>query len=143
LRRGRAIVEWLAAHAANAGARELCPPTFSAPDFFAACGFREFPREDVPAAVAATEKFANLCPASAVCLVREDAALGVLFDQQQGLGFERGADRDDQTPAGFELGEQRRRDQVRRGGHGYAVEGVELGSAEIAVGAAGLDIDEA
>ncbi len=68
---GRAIVEWLAAHAANAGVRELFLLTFSAPGFFSACGFHEFPREDVPAAIAATEEFANLCPASAVCLMRD------------------------------------------------------------------------
>ena len=71
---GRAIVEWLAAHAANAGARELYLLTFSAPGFFAACGFRECSRTDVPAAIAATEEFANLCPASAVCLMRDLSA---------------------------------------------------------------------
>jgi N-acetylglutamate synthase-like GNAT family acetyltransferase len=73
---GRAIVEWLAAHAAKAGARELYLLTFSAPGFFAACGFHECSRADVPAAIAATEEFANLCPASAVCLMRELGASG-------------------------------------------------------------------
>lgn len=68
---GRAIVKWLVVHAANAGVRELYLLTFTAPGFFAACGFHKFPREGVPAAIDATEKFANLCPASAVCLIRE------------------------------------------------------------------------
>ena len=67
---GRAIVEWLAGYAAKGGARELYLLTFSAPGFFAACGCREFPRAEAPPAIAATEEFANLCPASAVCLMR-------------------------------------------------------------------------
>jgi amino-acid N-acetyltransferase len=42
--------------------------TTTRPEFFAALGFAQVPRETAPAAVRATRQFASLCPASAVLM---------------------------------------------------------------------------
>jgi amino-acid N-acetyltransferase len=53
------------------GHRQVFLLTTSAQDFFAARGFRPLPRATVPAGIAATAQFQSLCPASAVCMVKE------------------------------------------------------------------------
>ena len=58
---GRAIVEWLAEHAAQTGVETLYLLTFSAPGFFERCGFAIIPREAVSPEIAATAEFSLLC----------------------------------------------------------------------------------
>lgn len=55
-------------HARNMGATHLYLLTTTAAQFFEARGFRHCPRDAVPTAIAATQEFRSLCPASAVCL---------------------------------------------------------------------------
>lgn len=58
------------------GHRQIFLLTTSAQDFFAARSFQPLPRANVPAEVAETAQFRSLCPASAVCMVKElDGAL--------------------------------------------------------------------
>lgn len=39
--------------------------------FFAALGFREIERQSAPAEITATMQFEQLCPSSAICMVKE------------------------------------------------------------------------
>jgi protein-tyrosine-phosphatase/N-acetylglutamate synthase-like GNAT family acetyltransferase len=45
--------------------------TTTAPEFYLRFGFRRFPRDGVPASVAASTEFASVCPVSAVCMAAE------------------------------------------------------------------------
>lgn len=67
---GGALVKRLAAEAQRAGVEQFYLLTTTAEKFFARRWFRRLPRDQVPAAVAATPEFQSLCPASAVCLTR-------------------------------------------------------------------------
>ena len=44
--------------------------TLTAEGFFKKCGYRPIARESAPAGIQETTEFRNLCPASAVCMVR-------------------------------------------------------------------------
>ena len=44
--------------------------TLTAEGFFEKCGYRKIARDSVPAGIQETTEFRNLCPASAVCMVR-------------------------------------------------------------------------
>jgi amino-acid N-acetyltransferase len=44
--------------------------TLTAEGFFNKCGYRPIARDSAPAAIQETAEFRNLCPASAVCMVR-------------------------------------------------------------------------
>ena len=44
--------------------------TLTAEIFFEKCGYRKIARDSVPAGIQETTEFQNLCPASAVCMVR-------------------------------------------------------------------------
>jgi amino-acid N-acetyltransferase len=67
---GDKLVQDLAGRASRAGVQNFYLLTTTAGQFFVARGFREIARDRVPAAIAATEEFRHLCPASAVCLSR-------------------------------------------------------------------------
>ncbi len=67
---GGRLVSRLAAAAARTGAKRFYLLTTTAEAFFARRGFRKIPRAEVPAAIAATTEFHNLCPVSAVCMTR-------------------------------------------------------------------------
>ncbi|UCD81284.1 MAG: GNAT family N-acetyltransferase [Desulfobacterales bacterium] len=44
--------------------------TMTAENFFAGCGYLKTDRESAPAGIQQTTEFQNLCPASAVCMVK-------------------------------------------------------------------------
>ena len=44
--------------------------TMTAEAFFKKCGYRQIARESAPTAIQETAEFQNLCPASAICMVR-------------------------------------------------------------------------
>ena len=44
--------------------------TLTAEAFFEKCGYRQIARDSAPAKIQETTEFRNLCPASAVCMVR-------------------------------------------------------------------------
>lgn len=65
---GSEICQRLEARAAAAGVETLYLLTTSARAFFADRGYEAVERASVPAAIARTRQFADLCPASATCL---------------------------------------------------------------------------
>jgi len=65
---GGALCRTALARAAALGAHELYLLTLGAEAFFARLGFERIVRGSVPEAIAASEEFASLCPASAVCM---------------------------------------------------------------------------
>ena len=67
---GRAMIERLLALAAEYGIERVWLLTTSAPGFFARLGFADVERTMVPLAIAASEEFGDLCPATAVCMLR-------------------------------------------------------------------------
>lgn len=73
-RRGRGlgaeVVEQLAGAAQELGVRTLWLLTTDAEAFFAARGFATVARDEAPAAVAGTQQFQGLCPASASLMRR-------------------------------------------------------------------------
>jgi amino-acid N-acetyltransferase len=71
---GDRLVRELAARARAAGVRRFFLLTTTAERFFAARGFTRIERAAVPPAVAATEEFRSLCPASAACMTRSVGA---------------------------------------------------------------------
>lgn len=70
---GRLVAE-LTKRARAAGLSRFYLLTTTAEAFFRSRGYTRVERAAVPAAVAATPEFQSLCPASAVCLVREIGA---------------------------------------------------------------------
>jgi amino-acid N-acetyltransferase len=68
------LLEELDRTAARRGVRRWWLLTTTAQDFFARRGFRATPRSEVPATVAATGEFRDLCPATAVCMSRAVAS---------------------------------------------------------------------
>jgi N-acetylglutamate synthase-like GNAT family acetyltransferase len=67
---GRAMIERLLALASEYGIERVWLLTTSAPGFFAKLGFDHVERTTVPPAIAASEDFSDLCPSTAVCIVR-------------------------------------------------------------------------
>lgn len=65
---GRRVVAAVIAEARRLGAGRLWLLTETAEGFFARLGFRPAPRAAAPAAIAATDQFAALCPASATLM---------------------------------------------------------------------------
>lgn len=65
------IVAALEHLAMSDGARRLWLLTTDAGPVFDRLGWRRAPREEAPAEIAASAEFAALCPASAVCMVRD------------------------------------------------------------------------
>jgi amino-acid N-acetyltransferase len=68
---GIALTRALEAHARSTGCVSLVLLTTTADEFFAAIGYRRIGRDEVPDAVRASAEFLSLCPATAVCMVRE------------------------------------------------------------------------
>jgi amino-acid N-acetyltransferase len=67
---GAALCDTLLGDARRRGVRDAYLLTTTAPRFFARLGFAPIARAAVPAAVRATREFAELCPASAICMQR-------------------------------------------------------------------------
>jgi N-acetylglutamate synthase-like GNAT family acetyltransferase len=67
---GRAMIEQLLALASDYGIERVWLLTTSVPGFFAKLGFDHVDRTTVPPAIAASEEFSDLCPSTAVCMVR-------------------------------------------------------------------------
>ncbi|SFR31107.1 MULTISPECIES: arsenic resistance N-acetyltransferase ArsN2 [Halorubrum] len=68
---GTALCDALEAEATADGVDALYLLTTTAADFFAARGYAEIPREEIPAEIRATSQFEGLCPSTAVCLWAE------------------------------------------------------------------------
>ena len=70
---GRALVTRVISDAEARGIRALYLLTTTAERYFPSFGFREIPRDSVPADVRETAEFKTACPASAVVMCRESA----------------------------------------------------------------------
>jgi len=68
---GAAMCDALAARAREEGVETLYLLTTTAAAFFEGRGYERVARETAPPAVRATTEFADLCPASAICMRRE------------------------------------------------------------------------
>lgn len=66
---GRLLVDAAIAEARGSGVARLWLLTTTAADFFARLGFTAVERSSAPSAIRATREFADICPASAVCMV--------------------------------------------------------------------------
>lgn len=72
---GIALTRALEAHAAEVGLSKLVLLTETAAGFFERLGYQVVARSAAPAALQASAEFRTLCPASAVCMIRNlDAA---------------------------------------------------------------------
>jgi len=69
-RLGTGLVEALEAHARDLGLSSLALLTTTAAPFFAARGYREVDRAEVPPAVRAASEFCGVCPSSAACFLK-------------------------------------------------------------------------
>jgi amino-acid N-acetyltransferase len=67
---GRRLVEAVLECAASMGQRDIYLLTTTASDFFLRLRFTRIDRDRVPAPIAATRQFAELCPATAICMHR-------------------------------------------------------------------------
>lgn len=67
---GGALLAYAESQAAVLGIETLYLLTTTAERFFAAHGYTEIPREAAPPPIRATAEFAELCPASSVCLTK-------------------------------------------------------------------------
>ncbi len=67
---GRAITAMLEVEARGRGCRAVYLLTIGEGRFFARLGYEPCNRDDVPAAIGATEQFTSLCPASATVMVK-------------------------------------------------------------------------
>jgi amino-acid N-acetyltransferase len=67
---GRALVSRAIADAEARGIRALYLLTTTAEHYFPSFGFRQIPRDEVPAAMRATDEFEHACPTSAVVMCR-------------------------------------------------------------------------
>ena len=73
---GRRLVEQILKMAASMGQHDVYLLTTTASEFFERLGFMRIGRDRVPAPVAATQEFTELCPATAVCMHRHLASEG-------------------------------------------------------------------
>ena len=67
---GRHLVDTLEAYARDRGLGSLALLTTTAAPFFAALGYREVDRAEVPDAVRAASEFCSVCPSSAACFLK-------------------------------------------------------------------------
>ena len=67
---GRALVAEAEGRARRRGVRSLALLTTTAAPLFAALGYREVDRAEVPEAVRASSEFCGVCPASAACFLK-------------------------------------------------------------------------
>ena len=68
---GRHLVEGVEKHARQSGIARLFLLTASASGFFEDHGYREIGRETAPESLRRSTQFAELCPASAVCMEKD------------------------------------------------------------------------
>jgi amino-acid N-acetyltransferase len=64
------LVMEIEAYARSLNVNTLYLLTMSAEAFFKKCGYRQTARDSAPAGIQETTEFQNLCPASAVCMVK-------------------------------------------------------------------------
>ncbi|MEO0436178.1 MAG: arsenic resistance N-acetyltransferase ArsN2 [Pseudomonadota bacterium] len=62
---GRSLVLFAEQQALRSGAQALYLLTTTAADYFTRLGFSTLPRDEAPAAIAASQQFSDLCPSSA------------------------------------------------------------------------------
>jgi amino-acid N-acetyltransferase len=67
---GSRLVAHAEHYAAGRGARSLYLLTITAEEFFRRRGYRRIDRADAPPAITATREFSDLCPSSAVLMVK-------------------------------------------------------------------------
>jgi len=67
---GKQLVCELESFAQSKGIKTIFLLTITAADFFRKLGYEVIQRTHVPAAIAKTEEFKNICPVSAVCLLK-------------------------------------------------------------------------
>jgi len=67
---GIKLCEQIFAYAREKSVKELYLLTTTAADFFPKLGFSVIDRDRVPRAIQATEEFASICPATAVCMIK-------------------------------------------------------------------------
>lgn len=68
---GSALVDALEEHARADRVETLSLLTTTAAGFFRRAGYAEIAREDVPPSIEATSEFADLCPSTATCMVKD------------------------------------------------------------------------
>jgi amino-acid N-acetyltransferase len=61
-------------YAKSSGVDTIYLLTMTAQAFFEKCGYRQVARDSAPIGIQETTEFRNLCPASAICMVRHLAA---------------------------------------------------------------------
>jgi len=67
---GRFICQWIEKWAKENQLSELYLLTTTAPDFFAHLDYQVIPREEFPESLRHTSQFSELCPASAICMMK-------------------------------------------------------------------------
>ena len=67
---GRFICQWIEKWAKENQLSDLYLLTTKAPDFFAHLNFRVIPREEFPEPLRYTAQYSELCPASAICMMK-------------------------------------------------------------------------
>lgn len=67
---GKTLYEKILTHAQDAGVRELYLLTTSAESYFSKQGFDRVARHVVPESIQSTQEFSNLCPSTAVVMVK-------------------------------------------------------------------------
>jgi amino-acid N-acetyltransferase len=67
---GARLLEEIETHARAIGVRRLYVLTTSATSFFEYHGYQRIDRTEAPAEIQNTAQFAQLCPASAICLFK-------------------------------------------------------------------------
>jgi len=68
---GKALVAALEQHARAQGARRITLLTTTAPGFFTGLGYRVIPRDEAPTRIRSTPEFSDLCPESAVVMMKD------------------------------------------------------------------------
>ena len=68
---GLALLEAAEQQATDAGIHTLCLLTTTAATLFARHGYERIERTDIPAEARQSEEFRSLCPASAICMIKQ------------------------------------------------------------------------
>ncbi len=68
---GKLLCERMIAYASLKGVRELYLLTINAESFFESLGFKKIARDNVSEEIKSTEEFKNICPVSAVCMLKK------------------------------------------------------------------------
>ncbi|HPS93436.1 MAG TPA: arsenic resistance N-acetyltransferase ArsN2 [Deltaproteobacteria bacterium] len=68
---GRRLLHEMEAKAREQGVRTVYLLTVTAPGYFPAFGYSGVDRARVPGAIAQTQEFSSICPASAVCMCKD------------------------------------------------------------------------